>query len=91
MSVIYGLITGVGTIDRLKKNATNTWHLSDEEPIPWSDVMGSGPIWTWLLPVDPYFPDYDRVMGYATMQRLLREQNMEVAKRRVALASLAEL
>ncbi|KAL7565534.1 hypothetical protein ACA910_003813 [Epithemia clementina (nom. ined.)] len=90
MSVIYGIITGVGTIDRLKKKATNTWHLSDEESLPLSDVVGSGPVWTWLLPVDPFFPDYDRVMGYATMQRLLREQSMAVAKRREAAMSSRE-
>eukprot|EP00522_Entomoneis_paludosa_P000653 CAMPEP_0172475644 /NCGR_PEP_ID=MMETSP1065-20121228/69976_1 /TAXON_ID=265537 /ORGANISM="Amphiprora paludosa, Strain CCMP125" /LENGTH=425 /DNA_ID=CAMNT_0013233855 /DNA_START=69 /DNA_END=1346 /DNA_ORIENTATION=+ len=81
MSVIYGMITGVGTIDRLKKKATNTWHLSDEEGIPFYDVFGSGPFYTWFLPTDPFFPDYDRVMGYATTQRLLREQSMEARKR----------
>ena len=90
MSVIYGILTGVGTIDRLKKKATNTWHLSDEEPLPLADVVGSGPIWTWFLPVDPFFPDYDRVMGYATMQRLLREQSMEAGKRRDLFPSVRE-
>ena len=82
MSVLYGMLTGVGTIDRLKKKASNTWHLSDEEPIPWPDVFGSGPWYTWVVPTDPFFPDYDRVMGYATTQRLLREQTMDNEKRR---------
>eukprot|EP00527_Entomoneis_sp_CCMP2396_P005260 CAMPEP_0198150588 /NCGR_PEP_ID=MMETSP1443-20131203/51573_1 /TAXON_ID=186043 /ORGANISM="Entomoneis sp., Strain CCMP2396" /LENGTH=399 /DNA_ID=CAMNT_0043815943 /DNA_START=174 /DNA_END=1373 /DNA_ORIENTATION=- len=86
MSVIYGILTGVGTIDRLKKKTMNTWHLSDEEPIPWADVFGSGPFCTWILPTDPFFPDYDRLMGYATTQRLLREQSMEVRKRREAIS-----
>ena len=74
MNVIYGLITGVGTIDRLKKKATNTVNDSDEEPIPLKDVFGIGPLWTWPLPMDPLFDDYDEIMGYSTPQRLLREQ-----------------
>ena len=74
MNVTYGLMTGIGTIDRLKKKATNTMNDSEEEPIPLSDVFGIGPFWTWPLPMDPIFEDYDRVMGYSTPQRLLREQ-----------------
>lgn len=74
MNVIYGLMTGIGTIDRLKKKATNTMGDSEEEPIPLTDVFGIGPLWTWPLPMDPIFEDFDRVMGYSTPQRLLREQ-----------------
>lgn len=74
MNVIYGILTGIGTIDRLKKKATNTMGESEEEPIPLTDIFGIGPWWTWLLPVDPLFDDYDRVMGFSTPQRLLREQ-----------------
>ena len=33
MNVTYGIMTGVGTIDRLKKKASNTVLESDEEPI----------------------------------------------------------
>lgn len=74
MNVVYGLITGIGTIDRLKKKATNTMNESEEEPIPLTDVFGIGPLWTWPFPMDPLFEDYDRVMGFSTPQRLLREQ-----------------
>lgn len=74
MNVIYGMMTGIGTIDRLKRKATNAMEMCDEEPIPWTDVFGVGPIYTWWLPIDPLFDDYDRVMGYSTPQRLLREQ-----------------
>jgi palmitoyltransferase ZDHHC3/7/25 len=74
MNVAYGLMTGIGTIDRLKKKATNTMQTSDEEPIPLNDVFGVGPLWTWIFPIDPLFDDYDRVSGYSTPQRLLREQ-----------------
>lgn len=76
MNVTYGIMTGIGTIDRLKKKATNTMGESEEEPIPLKDIFGTGPLWTWVLPMDPTFEDYDRVMGYATPQRLLREQMM---------------
>ena len=74
MNVTYGLMTGIGTIDRLKKKATNTMSQSDEEPIALKDVFGIAGFYTWPFPVDPVFEDYDRVMGYSTPQRLLREQ-----------------
>ena len=74
MNVVYGMMTGVGTIDRLKKKANDSMHEGEEEPIPPTDVFGIGPLYTWFLPVDPLFNDYDRVMGYSTPQRLLREQ-----------------
>jgi palmitoyltransferase ZDHHC3/7/25 len=74
MNVVYGIMTGVGTIDRLKKKATGTVSDADEEPIPLTDIFGIGPLYQWPLPMDPLFDDYDRLMGYATPQRLLREQ-----------------
>lgn len=77
MNVCYGLMTGIGTIDRLKKKAQNTMSLSDEEPIPLKDVFGIAGYHTWPFPIDPVFEDYDRVMGYSTPQRLLREQLRE--------------
>jgi len=76
MNVTYGLMTGIGTIDRLKKKATNTMSQSDEEPIPLRDVFGISGYHTWLVPLDPVFEDYDRVMGYSIPQRLLREQQL---------------
>ena len=77
MNVTYGIMTGVGTIDRLKKKAQGNFHESDEEPIPLQDIFGIGPYYTWPLPTDPVFEDFDRVMGYSTPQRLLREQMRE--------------
>jgi hypothetical protein len=76
MSNIYAIYTGVGTVDRLKKKATNTWHESEEEPTRLSDIFGIAPVWTWPFPIDPIFDDYDRIMGYATPQRLLRAQSL---------------
>jgi len=81
MNVCYGLMTGIGTIDRLKKKATNTMSQSDEEPIALKDVFGIAGYHTWPFPIDPVFEDYDRVMGYSTPQRLLREQQLLERKR----------
>eukprot|EP00591_Stephanopyxis_turris_P018300 CAMPEP_0195537230 /NCGR_PEP_ID=MMETSP0794_2-20130614/47571_1 /TAXON_ID=515487 /ORGANISM="Stephanopyxis turris, Strain CCMP 815" /LENGTH=75 /DNA_ID=CAMNT_0040670895 /DNA_START=395 /DNA_END=622 /DNA_ORIENTATION=+ len=50
---------------------------SDEEPILLKDVFGIQGYWTWFLPMDPVFEDFDHVMGYSTPQRLLREQLKE--------------
>jgi hypothetical protein len=66
-------MTGIGTIDRLKKKATNTMSQSDEEPMLLEDIFGIGLRIFWLFPTDPLFADYDRVMGYSMPQRLLRE------------------
>ena len=77
MNVTYGIMTGIGTIDRLKKKAQNTMAQSDEEPIQLKNVFGIAGYHTWPIPIDPVFEDYDRVMGYSTPQRLLREQLRE--------------
>ena len=76
MNVTYGLMTGIGTIDRLKKKATNTMSQSDEEPISLIDVFGVAGYHTWPFPVDPVFESYDRVMGYTMPQRLARDQQL---------------
>mmetsp|Transcript_5674 Transcript_5674/g.8263 ORF Transcript_5674/g.8263 Transcript_5674/m.8263 type:complete len:439 (-) Transcript_5674:1141-2457(-) len=74
MNVSYGIMTGIGTIDRLKKKANGTFHDAEEESIPLEDIFGFAPLYTWPFPTDPLFPNYDQVMGYSTSQRLLREQ-----------------
>eukprot|EP00548_Thalassiothrix_antarctica_P010347 CAMPEP_0194162050 /NCGR_PEP_ID=MMETSP0152-20130528/79289_1 /TAXON_ID=1049557 /ORGANISM="Thalassiothrix antarctica, Strain L6-D1" /LENGTH=79 /DNA_ID=CAMNT_0038871919 /DNA_START=801 /DNA_END=1040 /DNA_ORIENTATION=- len=50
---------------------------STEESIPMKNIFGVGPLYTWFLPIDPIFEDYDKVLGYSTPQRLLREQMMK--------------
>lgn len=72
MNVLFAIMTGATTIDRLKMKADNTWNESTQEEMPLKDIFGIGPKWTWALPIDPVFDDYDRIMGYATRQRLLR-------------------
>jgi len=81
MNVTFGLMTGIGTIDRLKKKANNSIGDAIEEPIPLIDVFGIGPYWTWLLPIDPLYEDYDRVLGFSTPQRLLREEMRDEPER----------
>jgi len=74
-NVTFGVMTGSGTIDRLKRRLANTTHQADEAPLQLDDIFGIGPKITWFLPTDPVFPDYDRVLGYSMPQRLLREGN----------------
>ena len=76
MNVTYGIITGIGTIDRLKKKASGEVDDSDEEPLALQDVFGIEGLWTWLLPMDPVFEDFDRVLGYSIPARLKRERQM---------------
>jgi hypothetical protein len=68
-SVTYSIMTGLGTIDRMKSGDT----LPDEAPTQLEDVFGIGLRIAWLLPTDPLFADFDRVLGYSMPQRLLRE------------------
>ena len=72
MNVTFGLMTGIGTIDRLKKKANNSIAEAIEEPIPLKDVFGIGGYWTWLLPMDPLLEDHDIVVGYSISYILLR-------------------
>lgn len=76
VNVAFGLVTGVGTIDRMKRNSgmTSDGGVEESGPIDPEEVFGIGPVWTWLFPVDPVFRDYDAVLGYSTPQRLLRER-----------------
>ena len=76
VSVFWAIMTGMGTIDRMKKLEMRTFDQSDEAPIPWTHVFGVGPYITWLFPSDPIFHDYDEIMGYSNTQRLVREKKM---------------
>ena len=79
MNVTYGIITGIGTIDRLKKKATGTIFESEEEPLKLKDIFGIQGYWTWAFPIDPIFEDYDKIMGYSIPQRLQREQERDAS------------
>ena len=71
MNVIYGIMTGTGTIDRLKQKADATWHLSDEDPTPLSHIWGTGSILCYFLPIDPVWKDFGKLHGYATATPVL--------------------
>jgi len=64
MNVTYGIISGIGTIDRMKKKANNTINSSSEAGIEFVDIFGIGPIFTWFIPSDPIFEDCERVLGW---------------------------
>lgn len=72
--MIFSILTGVGTIDRMRKKAENTWEQTTEEATPLESIFGIGPKVLWCLPVDPLFDSYDKIMGFATAQQLLRAQ-----------------
>ena len=74
MTVVYTILTGLTTIDRLKRKASSTPVHSDDEPMNLEDIFGIQGYWTWPFPIEPVFEDWDRVMGYSTTERLLREQ-----------------
>jgi hypothetical protein len=66
---------GSGTIDRLKRSMVTNAAADepDDPPMEFRDIFGIGTWRTWLIPIDPIFPDHDRVLGYSMPQRLLRE------------------
>ena len=66
-------MSGMGTIDRMKRFAQSTTEYADEPPLQLRDIFGIGSFVSWFLPIDPLFPDYDNVLGYSMPQRLLRE------------------
>ncbi len=68
-----GIMTGLGTIDRMKLSLQSTWNNSEDAPLQLKDIFGIGNILTWFLPMDPIFADYDEALRYSMPQRLLRE------------------
>jgi hypothetical protein len=74
-NVARGVVTGVGTVDRLRKRAAGRWHGAAEEPVPLRRVVGAGPVWTWWLPVDPVFDDAPDVLGYSTKKKSAKQQH----------------
>jgi len=76
MNVLWGIMTGIGTIDRMQRFRDNSFDKSDDAPISLFDIFGIGPFYTWLIPTDPLIPDFDRLMGYSSSIRLLREKGL---------------
>ncbi len=92
LCVKQAIMTGLGTIDRMKREEELHKHTSEyggnprynevesyyasAKPIPLKDIFGIEHCYTWFLPVDPVFEDHDHVMGYSVISRLLREKKM---------------
>lgn len=86
INVTFGIMTGMLTIDQMKKKANHTLLTCDNEPIPLKDVFGIGPLYTWPFPIDPIFDDHDRIMGYSTTHQLLREKEFWASESNVMSA-----
>ncbi|KAL7537951.1 hypothetical protein ACHAXR_009128 [Thalassiosira sp. AJA248-18] len=74
-NVSFAVMTGSGTIDRLKRRLSKPAEAPDDPPLQFEEIFGIGSYLSCLLPIDPIFPDHDRVLGYSMPQRLLREGN----------------
>jgi hypothetical protein len=70
MNVIYGVMTGIGTIDRMKKKAAGTMHSAADPPLLLKRVFGVGPLWHWLLPIDPMHEDHGAVFGWRPVKQV---------------------
>ena len=69
---------GDGVAVRSSRRSNGNFALNkNAKPIPLKDIFGIEHYYTWFLPVDPVFEDYDRVMGYSVVPRLLREKKMD--------------
>lgn len=69
MNQFHGIITGLGTVDRMqrsRKEGRIRGRPEDFNPVRWEDIFGSGSRFTWFLPIKPYFrpPQYQRIMGF---------------------------
>mmetsp|Transcript_13546 Transcript_13546/g.27573 ORF Transcript_13546/g.27573 Transcript_13546/m.27573 type:complete len:97 (-) Transcript_13546:442-732(-) len=78
-NMMVGIMTGLGTIDRMKQRLQSTTNNS-EDPLELEDIFGIGNYLTWLFPIDPIFSDYDDVLRYSMPQRLLREGSDSISE-----------
>jgi len=76
MNAVYAIMTGLGTVDRIKMKAGCQPEQSIEQPKTFKEIFGIAPeYWQWFLPVDPIFENYDHTLGFASRSRLLRERS----------------
>ncbi|CAM9139849.1 unnamed protein product [Scytosiphon promiscuus] len=69
MNQFHGVITGLGTVDRMqrrKKEGRIRGGVEDFRPMKWSDIFGEGNKLMWLFPTDPYFrkAQRERILGF---------------------------
>ncbi|CAM9122365.1 unnamed protein product [Discosporangium mesarthrocarpum] len=81
MNQIDAILTGMGTVDKLKrkrKKGRIRGSPSDFKPVPCADIFGGGPAIFLFLPVDPYFTNRPRALGYKDAGVSRREDYEEV-------------
>jgi hypothetical protein len=99
---LQSIFTGAGTIDRLQlrryrasaHHRTQSPLLAEQEvtvlkyePIAFADVMGSGSVLRWLLPLDVQFEslqDKERVLGYVIRGSTVTTESTTVSDRGAA-------
>ena len=57
---VYAIMTGIGTIDRMKRNSRQIPH----DPLRWLDVCGVD--FAWITPTPQKFKNRDTMLGYTT-------------------------
>lgn len=60
LNQVYGMATGLGTIDRMKLKKGDFYV---EEPVPFENVFGNDYVWCFL-PINPRFDHKEAVLGY---------------------------
>lgn len=86
-NVTIGIVTGVGTIDRIQKKAAGQWESTVREPVALADIFGTASSLTWWLPTDPAFDQPERVLGYATSEFAVWQEADPVLASRISLSN----
>lgn len=60
---VYAILTGIGTIDRMKRRTRHIHHM----PLELTDVFGDDPLYLWFFPINPTFHSEEAVLRYATL------------------------
>lgn len=69
MNQFHGIITGMGTVDRMqrrRKEGRVRGRPEDFTPVRWEDIFGCGNRMTWFFPTNPKFrtQQRQRIMGF---------------------------
>ena len=59
---VLSIITGIGTIDRLK--LAKGKQIAGGDPLPLASIFGIDFPLLWLFPIDPFFDNPDDILGY---------------------------
>jgi palmitoyltransferase ZDHHC3/7/25 len=64
----YGVRTGIGTIDRMKRRTMSPERSTKYKPIRWIDVFGNGSYFLWPIPVAPQFNNIDLIVSFSVRE-----------------------